>query len=279
MLKRVLVGFDGSQLAREAFAYAVVLAKAARAQVLGVHAVEPIIAPALGGDPSILLDPMVPPVILATGDDESVKEERARAEVQLKELGDSAAKAGVPYSSRIEVGSVVDVLSGLAGPDDLIAVGLKGRFKQTGMGSSTRWFVSHAPCPVLVASGPLQPINHVLVAYDGATVSTRAVEFARDLARAAGWPLTILALARGHFKLGEALDWSQELAPGAQVIAQGPGDRGEAQLIERVAAKDPYALMVMGAYADSWFKDLFTGSTTGHVLAHLKGPIILVHGR
>jgi nucleotide-binding universal stress UspA family protein len=131
---------------------------------------------------------------------------------------------------------------------------------------------------VLVASGPVQPINRVLAAYDGTDVASRAAVFARDLARGMGWPLTILALPRAKFTLDQALQWAQTIAPEAQVIAEAEGG-GEAAVIERVVHKDPHALLVMGAYADSWFKDLFTGSTTSHVLTHLKSPIILVHGR
>jgi nucleotide-binding universal stress UspA family protein len=164
-------------------------------------------------------------------------------------------------------------------PGDAICLGLTGRFRRAGAGSSTRSLVTRSRCPVLVVSGPLRPINRILTPYDGTVASTRALIFAKDLASRADWPLSVLAFPRGELTLEEALDWAQHLAVGAQVIAVDPKRESEAKAIERTVDADPFALLVMGAYADSWIKELFAGSVTGHVVTHLRAPILLVPGQ
>lgn len=276
MVKRFLVGYDGSELSREAFAYSVMFAKALNAGIRAVHVIEPDIQTVLAGDPSMMMDPMMPPIMLKGPDDQALRKQVADTEEMLDELEDSCLSAGVAYSERIHHGGLIDTLVGEVRDGDVISLGLKGRFRRAGVGSSTRSLVSRSPCPVLVVSGPLVPINRVLTPYDGMVPATRALLFARDLAAQAGWPLSVLALARGEMSQEEACDWSKQLAPAAQIMAQNSALGSEAELIERVVGADPYALLVMGAYADSWLKDLFAGSTTSHVLSHLRAPIILV---
>lgn len=279
MVKRFLVGYDGSELSREAFAYSLMFARAMGAEVRAIHAIEPDVQTVLAGDPSVMMDPMMPPIMLMAPDEAALRKQAADAESMLDELEDSCVSSGVAYSERVHHGGLIETLVGEVREGDVIAVGLKGRFRRTGVGSSTRSLVSRSPCPVLVVSGPLVPINRVLTPYDGTAPSTRALLFARELAAQASWPLSVLALSRGEMTQQEACDWSKQLAPSAQVIAQNMALGNEAELIERVVGADPYALLVMGAYADSWFKDLFAGSTTSHVLSHLKAPIFLVQKR
>lgn len=284
MIKRFVVAYDGSTFAREAFAYALMLAKQLGAStgspppIHAVHVLEPSIDAALLADPTIITDPLMPPVLLSPEVLPDEPSQRAEAERLLEELDDSCDSAGVPFTQSIQRGALIDTLIGIARPSDVLALGLKGRFRRAGIGSTTRSLVTHSPCPVLVVSGSLSPINRVLAPYDGTVPSTRATIFARELAKQAAWPLTILAVPRDELSLEEAIEWSQQLAADANVITLSRALGSEAELIERTAGADPYALLVMGAYADGWFKDLFAagGGTTSHVLTHLKAPIILV---
>ncbi len=278
MVKRFVVAYDGSPLAREAFAYAAMLAKQLRAEIHAVHVLEPSIDAALLADPAMIADPLMPPVILSPADLPDEPALRKQAEGLLEELDDSCESMEVLYTQSITRGVLIDVLVGISRPTDVIALGLTGRFRRTGIGSTTRSLVTSAPCPVLVVSGPLSPINRVLTAYDGTIPSTRATIFARNLARQSGWPLSILAVPRDELSLEEAIEWSQQLAKDAQVMTLSRALGSEAELIERTAGADPYALLVMGAYADTWFKDLFAagGGTTNHVLTHLRAPVVLV---
>ena len=54
---------------------------------------------------------------------------------------------------------VRDVLTDVAAPNDLIAVGQYGRFRRSGFGSAMRSLVEGGPCPLLVVSGELRLVT------------------------------------------------------------------------------------------------------------------------
>lgn len=280
MVERFIVAFDGSDLSREAFAYAAMLCEATGAGILGLHVVEPTIASMLADNPAVALDPFVPPVALPRETDGAEQRHRQWAEEALAELGEYCRNVGVRFAAKVESGTLVDTLIGEVRRGDVIALGMKGRFKRAGLGSTTRHLVTEAPCPVLVVSGPLRPVNRILAAFDGTDVARQAVVQASAVAKQANWPLTVLALSRGEVSIDESLDRAEQLADGGQVITidEGSADKDEAELIRQVAGKDSYALLVMGAYADSWLQDLLFGSTTGRVLEKIGAPVMLVHG-
>lgn len=237
------MGIDGSELSRAAFAYGAMIAEAAGVEILAIHAVE---------SPS--------------------GERPARATID--ECDAQCRARGVDFGSRIVAGPLLDRLLE-CGPTDLLALG-KGRFAQAGFGSTTRRLMRHAPCPVLIAAGGLRPINRVVGAFDGGPGSHRAIAVCDALARRTGWPLSVLAVA-GRLSLAEALQAAQDAAPEAQVIAWDAEGRLEAAQIEFAAAHARFGLMVVPAYSDSWLAQLLGGGMTGHLLAHLDAPLVLVH--
>jgi nucleotide-binding universal stress UspA family protein len=160
---------------------------------------------------------------------------------------------------------------------DLLAVGQKGRMATAGMGSMARSLIKQAPCPVLMASGDLRPIMRILAAFDGSESSRKAVRFARDLAKAADLPLNVLSVGGVTWSADETLLAAQEVAGDAQVLAVGPGDEPEADQILRVAQHAGLAMIVMGAFPDSWMHQLFFGGTTSQVLRNLNAPVIVIH--
>ncbi len=278
MIKRIIVAYDGSELAREAFAYAVMLAEAAKVEIFGMHALEPAPPVVMPADPVSGIDPNPILMQVAAADEAEQKAEREKAEKSLEELGEYCAKRSVPYSSVVAAGWLIEALVDLADPEDLIAVGMKGRFARAGIGSSTKALVRESPCPVVVATGPLHPVNRVLGVFDGSGGSKRAVAWSKDAARQTGWPLSVLAVSGRGLTLEESLEKAQAMAPDAQVIHYGPEGQSEAAQIEAAASHASMALLVMGAYPDTWLHQLFFGGgTTGQVLRKVNAPVALVH--
>lgn len=278
MFKRVIVAFDGSDLSREAFAYSKMIAEAANAEIVALHVIEPT-APPVMGEGLAAFDAGPAMAEYARQNETDAAEERAWAQGELDELTKFCEQWEVPCSTRIEQGLLAPTLVDVASADDLIAVGMKGRFARGGIGSTTKSLVNKSPCPVMVVSGSLRPVNRVLGVFDGTSVSKRAVEKSSELAKQTGWPLTILAVGGEQLDLDESLDRAQELAPDAQVITFQPEGHNEAEQIEEAAKHAGYGLLVMGAYPDSWLHQLFFGfgGTTAHVLSHVGAPVVLVH--
>jgi nucleotide-binding universal stress UspA family protein len=221
-------------------------------------------------------------------------ERRQRAWVEQETAGlrrDCEAK-GVAFDARVDVGSLLDVLEDTATPDDILAIGATGRFRRGGVGSTTKALVRNAACPVLVvhapSSGPASTdVTALACPFDATPRATEAIAAARRLAGATGLPLCVLAVARAGASAtvqdSEALtSAARAAAVDATVVPLAPpaaGASGEANLVARYIRDHPGTLLVMGAYADSWIRELFLGSTTAQVLTALTGPVLLVHDR
>ena len=273
MLERIIVGYDGSDLAREAFNYALILAQATGCVVKVIHALEPtpppvVVDPAMGFDAGPAMASM----------QEAADEQRQWAEEAFVDLRRKAESAGVPITTSIDVGRLVPLLCDTAGAGDLIAVGHKGRFHSGGVGSSTRSLVEHAPCPVLIVSTPARPIVRVVTIFNGSAPSKKAIAFASAIARDAGWPHEVLAIEGPALTMEESARRAVELAPDAGVVPMCEKKLHEHNtLSEHAVATDGYALVIKGAYAGSKLHDLIFGGTTARYLKAIAAPIALVH--
>jgi len=276
MIDRVVVAFDGSELSREAFAYALALAEAAgRGKPVGVHvvhAIEPDAPVMMAGDPAL-----VDPTPLIEQREAERREEQAWAEREFAAMGRAAGDRGIELTTSLEIGPLLETLCDLSSAHDLIAVGRKGRFARSGLGSTTAALIRNAPCPVLVVSGSAKPIERVLAVYDGSRVSKRAVAEAEEFADASGLPLVVLASAGHGHDLEEAVERARQDAPGATVTALGESEqRDESALIEHALGDDGHALLFLGAYPDSMLQRLLFGGATERVLSRLGAPVALV---
>jgi len=273
MLDRIIIGYDGSDLAREAFSYTLALAQATGCAVEVIHALEPspppvVIDPAMGFDAGPAMASM----------QEATDEERQWAEQTLADLRRQGEATGVAITTRIELGRLVPLLCDSAGAGDLIAIGHKGRFHAGGVGSSTRALVEHAPCPVLIVSAPARPMVRVVTIFNGSAPSKKAIAFASAIARDTGWPHEVLAIEGPVLTMEESAERAVELAPDASVVPMCEKDLHKHDTLSgHAVATDGYALVVKGAYAESKLHDLIFGGTTAKYLKALAAPVVLVH--
>jgi len=270
---RVVVAFDGSDMARRAFAYAVMLAERAGCSVAALHVTETNseVRPPDFEAGDIEMSRVSVPVFRPTGP-------TVRAiSVELDEMADYCEDHGVPFDIVCRSGDLRQAMLSTASTGDLLAVGRKGRMAGAGFGSFTRSLIMSSPCPVLLASGELRPIMRIVGVFDGSGPSRRAVRFARGLAEACGLPLTIVAASGVIGSADEVLAAAADLADGAPVLALGHNDLAEADQILRAAERAGFALSVLGAYPDSWLHQLVFGGTTGRVLREIDAPLVLVH--
>jgi len=271
MFNRILLAYDASDLAEHAFSVSLDVAAAAGMSIFAVHAIEPA-PPPIVGDPVAGFDPA--PITFNTA--EEVREERARFEERMQALAAAAEARGVGFESHIDTGRVIDTVVNMAGARDIICVGRKGRFARAGLGSSTRRLVSCAPCPVLIVSGESRLVHRVVGVFDGSSPSKRALAAAQDLAGQAQWTLGVLGVAAGGAS-EEAMARAHDLAPDAEIITLAENEYDEAALIEHAVTDAGHALLVMGAYPESWLHRLFFGDATAHVLERVGAPVLLVH--
>jgi len=141
-LRRILVPLDGSDSSFSAARYAIMLAKAAKAEIIFVHAI--VNPPYLGFTSAGLL------II------KYIEEAKRNAELWYMNAGDMASKEGVNFSADtiLDVNSPADSIVNYADSKkvDLIVMGTQGRtgVKRFLLGSVASGTVAHAKCPVLV---------------------------------------------------------------------------------------------------------------------------------
>lgn len=283
-MSTVVVGFDGSSLARRAALFGAEEASRCGAALQVVHAVR---APL----PEPVFTPMSMPV------PEFVTEETMSraAEDHLAELA-TEIKQGWPdlqVATHVRIGRPADVLA--HEPGDLLVLGSSGRtgIAEMVLGSTAAELVSAGGRPVIVTrTGPVD--GRVVVGVDGSDTSTDAIAFAFEFAARhgrellaihawndVGWaelPEQDVDHVRGD--LAKLLD--ERLAPH---VARHP----EVHVAQEVAfdaparallqAADGAALIAVGSHGRGAVKRAILGSVSHAVLHHAQCPVAVVHRR
>ncbi|WP_330276817.1 universal stress protein [Lentzea sp. NBC_00516] len=283
-MSTVVVGFDGSDLARRAVLFGAEEASLCGAALQVVHAVR---APL----PEPVFTPMSIPV------PEFVTEETMSraAEDHLAELA-AELKEGWPdlqVATHVRIGRPVDVLA--AEPGDLLVLGSSGRtgIAEMFLGSTAVELVSTGGRPVIVTrSGPVD--GRVVVGVDGSDTSTDAIAFAfehaarhgRDLLAIYAWnDVGWAELPEQDFDhvradLSKVLD--EQLAPHAarhpevHVAREVAFDAPARALLQ---AADGASLIAVGSHGRGAVTRAILGSVSHAVLHHAPCPVAVVHRR
>jgi nucleotide-binding universal stress UspA family protein len=243
-------------------------------------------------DPNLVLS-YVPDAFAAAGVTRDAIEREGRQAADAAKARFDAWQAdrkvpGAPADMRLDacfaswsdrVGEIEALVTRFGRVSDMVVV---GRFA-AGEVTAARLFdaaVFGAGRPTLLAPPtlPWDPVDHVMIAWNGSLEASRAVFAAMPLLHAAGRVSIFAAAEHGSESadtddLAESLVWhgihAQRLAAAATAAA-GPA------LLE--AAKQREAtLIVMGAYTHSRLRQSFLGGVTSHVLAHAEIPVLLSH--
>lgn len=171
MFKKVLVPLDGSPLAEQALAIAIIFAQ--EIVLLQVPIVQDVFTTAVsGGD--------IPMLVTALDDDGIAEAEQY--------LADTAAKwqrADLKIETRIKVGEAAHTIVNVAAAEDveLIVMSTHGRsgVRRILFGSVTEGVLKQAPCPVLALRSE-RPLKRILVPLDGSFLSEEALKPALNIA-------------------------------------------------------------------------------------------------
>ena len=288
-LSRLVVGYDGSDGANAAAAFALWLAGKAGCEATLVHA-----GPAPEAAPSA--------DVMAAGADQAVayeREWRGRLET-LREYG--AAEAAL--DCRVVHGNAAGALIATAAETeaDLILTGSHGVGRARGalLGSVSSQLLSHAPCSVMVfpEAGPAEPASHartIVVGIDGSPGSRSALALAQALAAPLGATLVLVHAYDPHIPLAvitttgiarELRRYGGGLLREARAALADPGQAVEEELVEGRARdvlvdaceRHGPALLVVGSRGLGGFKELMLGSTSRWVAGKAACPVVVARG-
>ena len=188
--------------------------------------------------------------------------------------------AGVDTADlRLRHGALVDTLVELEDEVRLFVVGKRGEhadFARGHLGREVERVVRSVHRPLLVASRTFQPIQRVLVAYDGSATTRKALAMVAESPLLRGLDIHLVTVGGGEGSergLGDAarvLDGAG-LDATTEVI-DGHPDEALAAYVDRQRID----LLVMGAYGHSRIRQLIVGSTTTAVMRNCQVPVLLL---
>jgi nucleotide-binding universal stress UspA family protein len=285
--RRVVTGYDGSDHARQAVAWAAREAASRGCGLLVVAAVDRTVTGTL---------PPAGPVL----DEQPLWEavERRLAEI-AQDIGD--ARPDLDVTTTVVQGRAAEALASAAGPTDLVVIGSSGRTALPRMllGSTAAELVHTGTRPIVVVRGAeLANSGRVVLGVDGSPTCERAIDFAFDFAQRHGGELVAVhawtdlpmdALEpvrvwdsdldelhrRGVRLLDDALAGPVERYPAVVVRREVSFERPAQALLEHA---DGAALLVVGSHGRGAVRRLLLGSVSHAMIYHSPCPVAVVRG-
>jgi len=202
----------------------------------------------------------------------------------LEEILDDARERvcslGASYvTTKLCNGQLIETMRDYEPDADMLVIGKRGEasnFDMEHLGSNLERVVRSSEKPVLVASREFQPINKIMIAFDGGTSAIKAVTHIANSDSYKGLEILLI-------QAGQETSISREQLEGAAVVLRDSGYSVKSKFIagqpDRVIAEtvDEYSIdmLIMGAYGHSRIRNLIIGSTTTQMLAACKIPVLL----
>jgi nucleotide-binding universal stress UspA family protein len=297
-INRILCAVDFSDFSLDALRHAVVLARWYEAELRLVHVYEPaaVLLPVKGPPGDLPLSQPTDVDKLA----DQLREFCAPVLASHRQNVDIVLKEG---KAAKEIAREVERVSA-----DLLLLGTHGRsgFERLFLGSVTEKVLRSTRVPILTIPPPVREpgspeYKTILCPLDFSRASTRALEYALALAKAADARLILLhvienvlgdmgADALGHLSVDEyylhlereALTQLRAVVPDAARVWARPEERvvrGRASRdILKIVAEERVELVVMGVHGRSALDRLVFGSTTHRVIREAGCPVLTLRG-
>ncbi|MEW5424900.1 universal stress protein [Amorphus sp. 3PC139-8] len=217
---------------------------------------------------------------LSALDEQRAKLAQKRGRAILEDAKAIVEKAGVAaVTTKLRIGDIVETVAESEADADLLIVGKRGEaadFAKAHLGSNLERIVRSSDKPVFVASRAFQPIERVLVAYDGGVSAMKAVDHIARSRLFAGLTCRVLLVGQ------ETVEAKRRIAD-ARAVLEGAGHTVETEIaagqpetvIADTVSREKIGLLVMGAYGHSRIRSLVIGSTTTEMVRSCKIPVML----
>ena len=274
MLKRIVVGVNGTKFSRAALEVAVGWAAEHGAELLGVAIVD---LPHLVHSEPV---PVGGAAFKAERDQKVAETAEAEASDLLVEFEQRCKAAGVRFRSIKLEGDPADLLVREAQRGDMLVVGHKGVPEGDGVVTKTlERVLRNASRPVLCVPAVSAAGNSVLVAYDGSPQCAKSLHAFQALGLAKGREMHVLSVAHDdeqRYSADVAEDYLR--AYDHQVHLHVETSRTSVgQAILEAAQRFGVGMLVMGSYGQPKLTEWFFGSVTNTVLKDSPVPIFLYH--
>jgi len=281
---RILVVIDGSLYAESVCDHAAWLAKRLNAAVDVVHVLTRRdgaadmrdLSGSIGlGARSSLLDE------LSELDVQRARLAQEHGRAILEDAKERLLAADVPrVTTRLRHGEIAETVSALESEASIILIGKRGEsadFESLHLGSNLERVARQSNRPVMVASRMFNPVQRIMVAYDGGKSVEKAIEVMTQIPALQSLECHLLAVGTETSTMTSMLnDAAARLGEVASSVTtdQLPGV-AERVIAEQVAERN-IDMLLMGAYGHSRIRSLLIGSTTTEMLRSCQIPVVLV---
>lgn len=218
---------------------------------------------------------------LSSEDEARGKAAREQGRLFLNRLRERAAAAGVTQlDTRQRHGGLQETLMAQQHNVELYVLGRRGEsaeVTQRDLGRNVEQVVRALHQPVLTVTEGFKPPQRFMIAFDGSIVTRRGVEMVAASRLFKGLPVHVLMSGQPSADAAKQLDWAQSVlsAAGYTVTAHHlPGDTE--RVIAQTVTDQHIDLLIMGAYAHSFWRSWLFGSKTSELLRSAKLPTLLL---
>ena len=218
---------------------------------------------------------------LATLDEERGRLAREHGQHLLDDAKQRARDAGVekPHCSQRH-GDLVDSLKELESDIRLLIMGRQGESSAEladQVGSQIESVVRSLSRPILVVPKTFAAPHRFVIAFDGSPTSRKCVEMIASSPLFRAVECHLLMVGERDNEAQQQMTWASELLSRAgfkptQDIRQGIIEDTILQYCDQVGAD----VLAMGAYGHSRIRQFLVGSTTSHLLARTRLPLLLL---
>ncbi|MGR3301284.1 MAG: universal stress protein [Candidatus Scalindua sp.] len=277
MFKTILVPIDGSDTSLVAVDYAIELSRPFDSEITGISIIDiKKLAGPFMRDLGTSIGGMVP-----YGDfQQNVRkflEDTCRA--ALDELEGKCDTASIPCTRAIKEGVVNKEIVESAKRCDMISMGMAGEhafWRDAFLGSNLESVVRQTHKPVLVTPEKYKKITKILVAYDGSSFSSKALNAGADIAQQMHLPVTVITVSDDKKSGEEILSQATEILKGYDITQDNMLEGGDTvDAILGICKKGSYDLLVIGAYGHSKIRELILGNTTVQLMRKVACPVLL----
>ncbi len=191
-------------------------------------------------------------------------------------LSDGGVEDVTPH---LRFGDIVETVAGEEGEAHMLLIGKRGEdadFASQHLGSNLERIVRTTHTPVMVAARAFQPIQRVLVAFDGGPSCRKAVDYMATSPLFDGLECQLLFVGSEQDAARRSLDDAVAQLQSAGREAHGSARPGQPEQVIASAVEDQgINLLIMGAYGHSRIRTLIIGSTTTTMMRLCKVPVVL----
>lgn len=200
----------------------------------------------------------------------------------LDQLAWRCGQLGIPFERPADVGQSYKQIIREAQHCDVLLLGQHSYFRYHAPfwdDETTKRVIQYAPCSVVVIPEKLVDGSGILVAYDGHVQAARTLQVLLATGVSAKSPLWVMSVAesvqQAEHILAPAVAFLAGHDIGATPLPIADTHADKAILTE--AQRHGVGCIVLGAYRQPQFRDLFLGSVTQSVLEQTQFPVFLCH--